>query len=73
VLGQVAPEVGNAALDVLALDVAGFLVSASALSAAVYAASRPALTSRSFPTTPTTAAVWPEVASIPLRKRRFPV
>ena len=45
-----------------------FFVSASTLSAAVYAAFRLAFTSRSLPTTPTTVAVWPEVASIPLRK-----
>ena len=50
-----------------------FLRSASTLSAAVYAASRPAFTSRSLPTMPTAVAVWPEVASIPLRKRRLPV
>src|SRR5262249_8906812 len=42
-----------------------FLVSASALSAAVYAASRPAFTSSSLPTMPATVAVWPDVASIP--------
>src|SRR5207248_5529526 len=39
-----------------------FLVSASALSAAVVAACRPAFTSRSLPTMPTIIAVWPEVA-----------
>jgi hypothetical protein len=33
----------------------------------------PTFPSRSLPTMPTAVAVWPEVASIPLKKRRLPV
>ena len=50
-----------------------FLISASAFNAAICAASRPAFTSSVFPMIPATFTAWPDVASMPLKKRRFPV